>query len=572
MPTEKPGETVSPAPESHPAFENDRELLRSIIDSLPLNIYVKDLQGRYLIDNVAHAKFLGVANPADVIGKTVFDFFPKDLAERYTADDQQVLQSKTAIWNQEEPITAPGRETRWTSTSKVPMRNESGEVIALICFSRDVTRRKQSDEQIHEMQAFLDSIVENIPNMIFVKDAADLRFVRVNRAGEKLLGCSRADLIGKSDYDLFPASEAEFFTAKDRVVLESGKLLDIPAEPLKTPAGIRVLHTQKIPICDDGGKPSFLLGISEDITQRTAAEEQLRQQNVLLQKLAESERAANEALRKAQTQMVETEKLAAIGMLVAGVAHEINNPLAFVTNNVAVLQRDLAALWQILELYRAAEPTIAVGNAEIMHKITVLADRIDLSYILKSIPEMMTRSREGLKRIQQIVSDLRDFARHESASEVQPGVDINAGIASTLNIVRGRAQRNQIQIVSDLGQLPAITCQQARINQVVLNLVANAIDACSEKGTVTVRTRAVADGIEIDVRDNGVGIPPNIRDKIFDPFFTTKPQGHGTGLGLSVSHGIVAAHGGQIEVESEPGEGSTFRVRLPRVPPRPSGA
>jgi signal transduction histidine kinase len=341
---------------------------------------------------------------------------------------------------------------------------------------------------------------------------------------------------------------------------------------LKTPAGIRVLHTQKIPICDDGGKPSFLLGISEDITQRTAAEEQLRQQNVLLQKLAESERAANEALRKAQTQMVETEKLAAIGMLVAGVAHEINNPLAFVTNNVAVLQRDLAALWQILELYRAAEPTIAVGNAEIMHKITVLADRIDLSYILKSIPEMMTRSREGLKRIQQIVSDLRDFARHESASEVQPGVDINAGIASTLNIVRGRAQRNQIQIVSDLGQLPAITCQQARINQVVLNLVANAIDACSEKGTVTVRTRAVADGIEIDVRDNGVGIPPNIRDKIFDPFFTTKPQGHGTGLGLSVSHGIVAAHGGQIEVESEPGEGSTFRVRLPRVPPRPSGA
>jgi signal transduction histidine kinase len=273
-------------------------------------------------------------------------------------------------------------------------------------------------------------------------------------------------------------------------------------------------------------------------------------------------------LKQAQGRLVQSEKLAAIGQLVAGVAHEINNPLAFVTNNVVVLQRDCAALARLLELYRIADPTLSACAPEIAAEIRELAERIDLPYTLKSVPELLTRSREGLGRIRQIVGDLREFSRQETVTELQDGVDLNASITSTANLVRGRARDRGVELTTELSPLPGIVCQASKVNQVVLNLIVNAIDACASGGRVTVRTRPAEDGgVEVEVADNGKGIDPAVRDRIFDPFFTTKPQGQGTGLGLSISHGIVAEHGGTIGVESAPGSGATFVVRLPAAPP-----
>jgi signal transduction histidine kinase len=249
------------------------------------------------------------------------------------------------------------------------------------------------------------------------------------------------------------------------------------------------------------------------------------------------------------------------------VAHEINSPLAFVTNNVFILQRDFAEIQAVLKLYESVDSVLATAAPAVAAQIRELVERVDLPYTVANVLDVLTRSREGLKRIQQIVGDLREFSRQEAMGDLQDSVDLNPGIVSTINIVRGRARARKVELDVELGDLPGITCQAAKINQVALNLIANAIDACSEGGHVTVRTRTVRDGVEIEICDTGCGIEPTIRDKIFDPFFTTKPQGQGTGLGLSISHGIVADHGGSIRVESTPGRGATFTVRLPGVPP-----
>jgi two-component system NtrC family sensor kinase len=420
---------------------------------------------------------------------------------------------------------------------------------------------------IEHAERFLTSIVENIPVMIFVKDAAHLRFVLLNKAEEQMVGLQRDDIIGRCDHDLFPREEADFFTSNDRAVLDSGQFLDIPEEPIQTSKGMLILHTKKIPLMDDEGRPQYLLGISEDITDRKRAELELRRKNQMLEEAIRAEREAIDTLKHAQSRLVQSEKLASLGQLVAGVAHEINNPLAFVTNNIVVLQRDFAGLKEILKAYQAADATLLAADPQAAANIHELAERIDVTYSLANLAETLTRSREGLKRIQQIVLDLRDFSRQETVGDLQEHVDLNTGIASTINIVRGRARGRGVELTADLTPLPGITCSPTKINQVVLNLVANAIDACHTGGKVTIRSRTRPSGIEVEISDNGSGIDPSVRDKIFDPFFTTKPQGQGTGLGLSISHGIVADHGGTITVESAIGKGTTFFVRLPLVPP-----
>jgi signal transduction histidine kinase len=316
---------------------------------------------------------------------------------------------------------------------------------------------------------------------------------------------------------------------------------------------------------------NVLLAAFEDVVHLNQkyqlSENELRKVNAQLRESVRSEHQAHEDLKRTQTQMVQMEKLSSLGQMVAGIAHEINNPLAYVGNNVQVLRRDTGSLRDVLQVYREADEALAAQRPELHARIAALAEDIDLDYTLGNLDRLLTRSLDGLGRIQGIVKGLRDFARLDE-SELKEA-DLSEGIRSTAAIIQSQARKLGITLDLDLPPLPQVTCYPAKVNQVVLNLLTNALDACSDGGKITVRTTPAEGGVEIHVVDTGRGIEPGIRGKVFDPFFTTKPPGKGTGLGLSISYGIVQDHGGRLSFESTLGQGTHFTVFLPlRPPPR----
>jgi two-component system NtrC family sensor kinase len=276
----------------------------------------------------------------------------------------------------------------------------------------------------------------------------------------------------------------------------------------------------------------------------------------------------NRALREAQAALVQSEKLASLGQLAAGMAHEVNNPLAYVINNLAVLRRDVAAALDLLARYRSARPRLAQIEPALAAELARTEDDSDMVETEGSVPRLFDRSLEGLKRVRDIVRNLQDFARLGEAEFKE--ADLNEGVRSTLEIIRYEVKKKALKVETHLGELPPVQCHAGKINQVFLNLLVNAVHACEPGGSIEVRTRREdggRPGVVIEVVDNGCGIPAEHMPRLFDPFFTTKPIGQGTGLGLAVSYGIVRDHGGRIEVESAPGHGSLFRVRLPLRPP-----
>ena len=260
---------------------------------------------------------------------------------------------------------------------------------------------------------------------------------------------------------------------------------------------------------------------------------------------------ALEELKQTQSQLVHSEKMAALGTMVAGVAHEINNPVNFIHANLPTLQDYVDGMKSLVEAYEAGKSKDELDG---------MKQEIDYEFLLEDLDELIRGCKTGTERIRQIVLDLRNFSRKDEA-ELKP-VDLHEGIDSSLTIV-GNLYKGRIQVHKEYGSIPKVACNAGQINQVVLNLLKNAADAIPGEGQVWIRTRQDGDSVEIAVQDTGPGIPPEVLRKIFDPFFTTKPVGKGTGLGLSVSVQIVERHGGRLWAESEPGQGATFFLRLP---------
>jgi PAS domain S-box-containing protein len=429
---------------------------------------------------------------------------------------------------------------------------------------RSDLRRNRAEAALGDERNLLSTLINSLPDLIFVKDLQG-RNILNNKAHQEFLAHTADELRGKTVYDYYPKELADVFAKDEQEVMHSGKTLLNREERSRDAQGNAAwVSTTKVPYGDGHGNIIGLIGISRDITSRKQAEEELQEKNLLLEHLVASEREAMDALKQAQSTMVQTEKLAGLGQMVAGVAHEINNPLSFVSNNVAVLTRDLAAIKRLLELYQQAEPTLEQAKPELFNQIKEFCEEIDLPYTMTNLDELLKRSKEGLRRIQQIVKDLRDFARLDESDLHE--IDLNAGIESTVNIIRGKAKGKRVELQTDLHPLPPITCFPAKLNQVIMNLISNAIDACDEGGQVKVESHANGDRVTVAVSDNGSGIPPEVRQRIFDPFFTTKPPGQGTGLGLSISYGIIQDHQGSITVDSEPGKGSRFEITVPAKP------
>jgi signal transduction histidine kinase len=264
--------------------------------------------------------------------------------------------------------------------------------------------------------------------------------------------------------------------------------------------------------------------------------------------------------KQLESQLVQSEKLASLGQLAAGVAHEINNPIGFISSNLGALDGYFKQLQEMLDAYRRAEE--AITSSEVIEHLAQLRERVELDFLREDIPLLIKESKDGIGRVGQIVKDLKDFSRVDANQQWQ-WANLQQGIESTLNIVANEL-KYKADVVKEYQDLPDIECLPSQINQVIMNLIVNASQAMgAQRGTITLRTGLEGETVSIEVADTGSGIEPDNLPKIFDPFFTTKPVGQGTGLGLSLSYGIVKKHQGDISVRSEVGVGSTFRVELP---------
>ena len=292
---------------------------------------------------------------------------------------------------------------------------------------------------------------------------------------------------------------------------------------------------------------------SEAVERRESVEAELLRRNQELTEL-------NEKLSRAQEQLLQSEKLASIGQLAAGVAHEINNPISFVFSNFGTLQTYVVDLLRVLVRYEQAEKFIS--DPEVVAQIAALRKQVDLDFLMDDVPVLMSESREGIERVRKIVQDLKDFSRVDAHQDWQ-WVNLHHGIDSTLNIVNNEV-KYKADIVKEYGDIPEVECLPSQINQVIMNIVVNGAHAIDgPRGRITIRTGTAEGHVWIEIADNGSGIPKAIQSRIFDPFFTTKPIGSGTGLGLSLSYGIIKKHNGRISIQSEPGQGTMFRIELP---------
>ncbi|HEC17544.1 MAG TPA: PAS domain S-box protein [Sedimenticola sp.] len=513
------------------------------------NVGIMDVTGKIIYANDRFCEDFGY-DREELIGRNHSILKSDQHPESFYQEMWDTIAAGT-VWHGEVCSRTKSGSLIWLDTTVVPFLDPAGKPYKYVSICRNISNLKDAERELSEKGAFLQNITYSMGDGV-ITDNAEGRIAFANAEAISLLACDdEEDLIGKDMYSFLCGGNEE----------------DGPRTKEESPL-YKALHTFRTyrdedgvfyrsdgtalpvayvgsPMVDDSGYAGSII-VFRDITARKQAE---KKQQELIDKLQD-----------AHSQLLQSEKMASIGQLAAGVAHEINNPVGYVNSNLGSLKQYVADLFSLLDAYKKLQEAVP-QDSSILREVRDLEQELDLDFLKEDIGSLLEESDEGIRRVKQIVNDLKDFSRLDSTE--WHWADLEAGLDSTLNIVHNEI-KYKAEVVKEYAGIPQIECIGSQLNQVFMNLMVNGVHAIEERGTITIRTGMEGnDWVWVEVADTGKGIEPDALSRIFDPFYTTKPVGKGTGLGLSLSYSIVERHGGEIGVQSEVGKGTCFRVRLP---------
>lgn len=527
--------------------------LQTIIQSIPYPFYVVDVRNYQLL--MANA----AASPdSSWVGKTCHELtHHRDTpcnSEEHACPLHDVVSTGKPVVLEHLHSRTDGPDGYY-EVHGYPLFDENGKVIQLIEFSLNINDRKKAEQELKENEKRLGDILNGVQTGIMVIDPQTHHIVEINPAGCAMFGANRQEVIGQFCHQFTcPAEQggcpvtdlAQQVDNSERVLLtKKGKNLPI----LKTVTTINL-----------EGKP-YLLESFVDISRQKDAENSLKQTLAESQRLAAELEHAYSDLKASQSKILQQEKMASIGQLAAGVAHEINNPMGFITSNLNTLGKYLEKLTTFVDRQQSVVSTLG-GDSQLTATLREERKKLKIDQILEDLPSLIDESLDGANRVRTIVQNLKNFSRvNETAMSM---ADLNECIETTLTIAINEL-KYKATIKKEYGDLPLTFCNPHQLNQVFMNLLINAAHAIEKRGTITIRTAVEANLIQATITDDGCGMTEETSKRIFDPFFTTKEVGKGTGLGLSIVYDIVKAHNGGIAVKSSPEKGTTFTVTIPVV-------
>ncbi|OGG44902.1 MAG: hypothetical protein A3F84_11260 [Candidatus Handelsmanbacteria bacterium RIFCSPLOWO2_12_FULL_64_10] len=508
-----------------PINSHTDQLLCGIVEASPVPLIISRVSdGRILYANEPLADLVGLRAGA-LIGRSTLDFYADPEDRKAVLDG---LNKDGHLRNREVRLKKADGSVIWVLLSVVV--TELGGDPVIVGGVYDISERKGMEEALRESEARFRGLVENANDTIFSMTPEGI-FTYISPNFKDFTGYEVSEFIGRSFVSLVHPDDLEECRAFIQKVIETGVSMGSREYRVRRKDGSLKWHaTDGSVVRDERGNVVSIIGISHDVTERKRILDELQR--------------ANRELREAQAQLVQSEKMASLGNLVAGIAHEINTPVGAIHS-----MHDTLA--------RAVERLKALLGA---HLSKAFQENRELQGILKIIEDANRVIETGSERVTDIVRSLRSFARLDEAEMKR--VDVHEGIEDTLTLIH-HDLKNRIRVVRNYGDVPPIVCYPSRLNQVFLNLLVNAKQAIKDTGEITITTLQKDDRVHISFRDTGAGIPEENLKKIFDPGFTTKGVGVGTGLGLSICYRIVQDHRGEIQVESQAGKGSTFTVILP---------
>ncbi|HOE41973.1 MAG TPA: PAS domain S-box protein [Rhodoferax sp.] len=558
-------------------------MMQRFIDCMPGLVYIKDEDSRIVMANQGFAHF-GFDKHA-LIGKTTLEIIPGPIGEKIARDEERIQQSGKS------EVMIDELRGSFYESSRFAIDGEDGQRL-LGGITLDVTQRQRYVERAQAL-LLIDSLGGKMPEKEFLTQGLELaerltgsgiaflHFVNEDQQTIELVTWSSKALKGctavhESHYPIGQAGIwADCFRQKQAVTFNdypsylAKKGLPEGHAPLQRLISVPVIEEDQVRIMlGMGNKRDDYDDFDIDTVQLIGNDlwriaRRVRVEAMLQQKISELT-LLNQRLSEAQGQLLQSEKLAAIGQLAAGVAHEINNPIGFVRSNLGTLADYVDDLLSIDRVYMDFEDQLAAREPTLFARVKAIKNECDHDFIVGDLKNLLHESGEGLDRVIKIVQDLKGFSRIGESGWLW--ADLHMGLESTLNIVHNEV-KYKAEVVRELGDLPEVYCIPSQINQVFMNLLLNAAQAIESHGVITLRSGCDGAWVWIEIRDNGCGIAPATVGRIFEPFFTTKPVGKGTGLGLSLAWGIVQRHLGTIDVQSEVGKGTTFRIRLPIAGP-----